>query len=177
MSASWVIDGLIEAGALDHRLGNRVERFVLADDEETARTLQVVLEYDVAPPRGGVFAGVSGVVTALVAHLPSMSPSARPYAVSLLAGIAGSLSYLAPDHPSRGLARDLIDALPGVAVLAQQGDLNLKSEFVDFAALCVNIDRSSKDQVEFYLRRLVAEVGSGALVEGAQRELDILRTS
>lgn len=172
MGASWTIEHLVDVGALDRRLADLVARLVASADADSANRLAMVIEQEVAPQRAGLVHGAPGVALALIASLPVMNVSTRWCGVALLNQVAGWL--LAADA---GVDNELVgvlsSALPGVASLAQVGDDDLRSVFVDFAALCAALDRSAIGQVTFYLRRVVTEIG-GALGAAAQLELDQL---
>lgn len=172
MTASWVIEYLCGVGAVDRSLADLVERFVLSPDAEMAGPLASSIELKVAPPRGGLSPSAYGVVSALVAHMPTMAVSVRPCAVALLAQIAGSLlnDEQGGEHEA---ARAIFSALPGIGALAQYGDAELQADFVDFAALCAALDPSVARQAAVYLQRLAAEVG-GEIGASAQAELDHL---
>ena len=175
MGASWVVEYLVDVGAVDRRLADLVERFVLSSDPETAVVLASSIELKVAPPSGGLSASSSGVVSALIANLPTMAAPIRPCAVALLAQVAGSLLHV---HPvvERDVLKALVNALPSIAALAQHGDAELLADFVDLAALCAALDRSAAGQVAFYLQRIVVEVG-GKIGASAQVELEQLGAS
>ncbi len=172
MGESWVVEYLAEVAAVDRQLADLVERLVLSPDAAVARRLASSIELKVAPPSGGLSSNVSGVVSAVIAHLPTMAPSARPCAVALLSQVAGSLLSVngASGHD---VSQKLLSALPGIAALAQKGDSELQADFVDFAALCADLDHSASGQVAFYLQRVVAEVG-GNIGASAQLELERL---
>ncbi|MDQ3463972.1 MAG: hypothetical protein M3500_04555 [Actinomycetota bacterium] len=175
MRESWVVGYLFDIGAVDRHLADLVERFVFLADAETAGHLASSIELKVAPPSGGLSACVGGVVAAVVANLPTMGASVRPCAVALLTQIAGSLLHVDP-AAERDVVKALVDALPGVAALAQHGDAELQADFVDLAALCAALDRSAARQVAFYLKRIVDEVG-GDVGASAQAELEQLAAS
>jgi len=173
MGDSWVVEYLVDVAVIDRQLADLVERFVLSPDASVARLLASSIELAVAPPNGSLSRGVSGVVPAVVAHLPLMAPSARPCAVALLAQIAGSL--LSADRVAgRYAIQTLLSALPAIAALAQHGDADMQADFVDFVALCAALDLSVERQVAFYLQRVVTEVGGDI---GASAETELKRLS
>lgn len=171
-AASWTVEHLVEAGALDRRVADLVGRLICSVNSDDASRLAVLIEQDVAPQGAGLVHGAPGVAVAVVAGLPMMDRSARWCGVELLNQVAGWLlaSDAGVDHD---LVRVLMAALPGVAALAQIGDDDLRSAFVDFAALCAALDPSVVGQVAFYLQRVVEEVG-GAVGASAQLELEQL---
>ncbi len=174
MRTPWFVQQLVEVGSLDPELGEFITRLSGSDDTDEANQLAILIELEVAPPSVGLRPGVRGVVEAIIAGLPCMGESARWHALGLLNQVVGWLYYAKTDD-YRDLIPILVGFLPSAAALAEYGDSDFRTQFVDFAANCAALDPSVAARVAFYLRRLVDEIG-GTLGKSAQAELDELET-
>jgi hypothetical protein len=169
----WELGYQLSTGAIEPELAELVAGLIAAGDEGTCSDFASSIEYQVAPPRGGLGPGVVGAVHAIVAGLLEMRAELRHCALSLLSQIAGSAAH-ANTEDGNHVCDVLTQSLPIISELVRHADLDEVAEFVDLIALCAMADPEARARVSFYLTRISTEIG-GAVGESAARELREIR--
>ncbi|MFC8192714.1 hypothetical protein ACFUMH_13745 [Cellulomonas sp. NPDC057328] len=171
---TWELDHLCNSGLLGPDDARRLDELTSTTDPDRAAELAIVIESGVAPVSGGLSDAASGVVSALVAALPRMSPATRPAALSLLTQVAGS-SLVVSTAAAVETRRLVETSIPVVAAVIELGTEDETAQVIHLISVSAAGSPAAAERAASYLARIAAGT-SGAIRSSAQRELEDVRS-